>query len=499
MLGACGDTMPRFPLPLGDVTTPVLERVEVRDVLDVDAMAWLERAARAQGVSTLALVTSVMTRVTRSLADAPFRAVFPVHSRYEEIWHDAVGWFITNAVIDSPDPDPTACAAAVKEAIRLGSWPLADVFAPYGGMPQSPGMFAFSWLDLRRLPVHVDHVGLEAQYVSAAGRTDGVMVWFVLDEGGVHLRCRYPDTAEARGSVGGWLDAVVDGVRRAARDAGTTLEVDGEEQTHWVYATDIDSALSEIGRGFRDADLSLSRGGDLDRSGATLEVTTPKKLTLVIAGGKAKKRTLTVATVAEALEAVGVTIHERDEINLRAGKRLKGGEKIVFTDVQVKKKKVDGESIAFDTVERKDASMPAGQSEVVQEGRAGLRDVVYKVFLRNGEVSVRKVHKATVLREPVDRIVKVGTQVAAPNFAGGSTVWDRLAQCESGGNWAINTGNGYYGGLQFNLQTWRAYGGPGYPHTASRATQIAIATKLRNARGGYGAWPGCAAKLGLPR
>ena len=101
--------------------------------------------------------------------------------------------------------------------------------------------------------------------------------------------------------------------------------------------------------------------------------------------------------------------------------------------------------------------------------------------------------------EPVDRIVKVGTQVAAPNFAGGSTVWDRLAQCESGGNWAINTGNGYYGGLQFNLQTWRAYGGPGYPHTASRTTQIAIATKLRNARGGYGAWPGCAAKLGLPR
>ena len=86
----------------------------------------------------------------------------------------------------------------------------------------------------------------------------------------------------------------------------------------------------------------------------------------------------------------------------------------------------------------------------------------------------------------------------AANAASDST-WDALAQCESGGNWAINTGNGYYGGLQFNLQTWRAYGGPGYPHTASRTTQIAIATKLRNARGGYGAWPGCAAKLGLPR
>lgn len=329
----------------------------------------------------------------------------------------------------------------------------------------------------------------ETREVSASGDT----VADVLAEEGIELGERdlvapQPD------------EAVEDGSAITVQYAKElTLEVDGEEQTHWVYATDIDSALAEIGRGFRDADLSLSRGGDLDRSGATLEVTTPKKLTLVIAGGKAKKRTLTVATVADALDAVGVTIHERDEINLRAGKRLKGGEKIVFTDVRVEKKKVDGESIAFDTIERKDSSMPAGQSEVVQEGRPGLRDVVYKVFIRNGEVSVRKVHKAEVLREPVDRIVKVGTQVAAPNFAGGSTVWDRLAQCESGGNWAINTGNGYYGGLQFNLQTWRAYGGPGYPHTASRTTQIAIATKLRNARGGYGAWPGCAAKLGLPR
>ncbi len=329
----------------------------------------------------------------------------------------------------------------------------------------------------------------ETREVSAAGET----VADVLAAEGVELGSR--DLVAPQRD-----EAIEDGSAITVQYAKPlTLEVDGEEQTHWVYATDIDSALAEIGRGFRDADLSLSRGGDLDRSGATLEVTTPKKLTLVIAGGKAKKRTLTVATVADALEEMGVEISKHDEANLRFGKRLKGGEKIVFTDVQVKKKKVDGESIAFDTVERKDSSMPAGQSEVLQEGRAGLRDVVYQVFIRNGEVSVRKVLKADVLREPVDRIVKVGTKVAAPNFAGGSTVWDRLAQCESGGNWAINTGNGYYGGLQFNLQTWRAYGGPGYPHTSSRETQIAVATRLRNARGGYGAWPGCAAKLGLPR
>ncbi|WP_300640756.1 resuscitation-promoting factor [Nocardioides sp.] len=278
-----------------------------------------------------------------------------------------------------------------------------------------------------------------------------------------------------------------------------TLEVDGEEQTHWVFATDIDSALAEVGQRFRDADLSLSRGGELDRSGATLEVTTPKKLTLVIAGAKAKKRTLTAATVREALKEMGVTITKLDEANLRFDKRLRGGERIVFTDVRVERRAVDGETIAFDTVEREDSSMPEGETEVVQEGRTGLRDVVYKVFIRNGEVAVREVVKAQVLRQPVDRVVRVGTQEAAPNFAGGSTVWDALAQCESGGNWAINTGNGYYGGLQFSLSTWRAYGGPGYPHQQSRETQIAIATKLRDASGGYGAWPGCAAKLGLPR
>jgi hypothetical protein len=77
--------------------------------------------------------------------------------------------------------------------------------------------------------------------------------------------------------------------------------------------------------------------------------------------------------------------------------------------------------------------------------------------------------------------------------------WDRLAHCESGGNWAINTGNGYYGGLQFSLSTWRAYGGAGYPHQQSREYQISIAEKLRAATGGYGSWPHCSQSLGLPQ
>ncbi|CAL9575873.1 MULTISPECIES: transglycosylase family protein [Streptomyces] len=77
-------------------------------------------------------------------------------------------------------------------------------------------------------------------------------------------------------------------------------------------------------------------------------------------------------------------------------------------------------------------------------------------------------------------------------------VWDRIAQCESGGDWHINTGNGYYGGLQFSASTWRAFGGTAYAPTAdraSRAQQIEIATKVQRAQG-WQAWPACGARAG---
>ena len=80
----------------------------------------------------------------------------------------------------------------------------------------------------------------------------------------------------------------------------------------------------------------------------------------------------------------------------------------------------------------------------------------------------------------------MGTANAAPDSA-----WDKLAQCESGGNWNINTGNGYYGGLQFNLGTWQSYGGTSRPDLTSREYQISIAEKVAAAEGGYGAWPVC--------
>lgn len=84
-----------------------------------------------------------------------------------------------------------------------------------------------------------------------------------------------------------------------------------------------------------------------------------------------------------------------------------------------------------------------------------------------------------------------GTASAAPDSA-----WDRLAQCESGGNWSSNTGNGYYGGIQFNATTWRAFGGTGMPHQASRSQQIAVAERTLAAQG-WNAWPACSRKMNL--
>lgn len=96
-----------------------------------------------------------------------------------------------------------------------------------------------------------------------------------------------------------------------------------------------------------------------------------------------------------------------------------------------------------------------------------------------------------------------GAAVAAPLMAAGNasaataSQWDAVAQCESGGNWSINTGNGYYGGLQFSASTWAAYGGTQYAGTAdkaSKAQQIAVAEKVLAAQG-KGAWPVCGTGL----
>lgn len=221
ILDAEGGVMPLFPLPLGSPEFLGDSIVDVRDLLDAGQAARFAELAEAEGVRTISLAMSVLTRATLQLAGTSLRAVFPVHSRDEERWRDSVGWYITNSVIESGDPDPAACTRAVREAIALGSHPLAPILAPYGGMRTAPGMFAISWFDTRRLPALPPDA--DVRYVSAIVRDDGVMVWFIVNDSGLHLRARYPNTPQARRNVRIWLDAVENGMHDLIAASGPVV------------------------------------------------------------------------------------------------------------------------------------------------------------------------------------------------------------------------------------------------------------------------------------
>ncbi|MFF3847669.1 transglycosylase family protein [Streptomyces sp. NPDC002328] len=110
-----------------------------------------------------------------------------------------------------------------------------------------------------------------------------------------------------------------------------------------------------------------------------------------------------------------------------------------------------------------------------------------------GKARTTAVIAGAALLAPLGLLAATGNAAAAD-----SGVWDRIAQCESGGDWHINTGNGYYGGLQFSASTWRAFGGAQYASTADKASksqQISVATKVQRSQG-WGAWPTCSARAG---
>jgi resuscitation-promoting factor RpfB len=278
------------------------------------------------------------------------------------------------------------------------------------------------------------------------------------------------------------------------------VKVDGHSKRYWVTATDVDSALDQIGVRFRGADLSTSRGAAISRSGMSLAVVTPKTLTVKLAGAKKHHVTVTALHVGQALHELGVKVDGNDEVSPRPSATVHDGDTVTWTKVVVRKRAVR-QAVGFTTVKQPDSSLYTDQTRTVRAGHDGARKVVYRVTSENGKVTRRKALDSKLLRRPVSELVHYGTKdrpapTPAPStsYAGGSSVWDRIAACESGGNWAANTGNGYYGGLQFNLGTWQAYGGTGRPDQNSRAAQIAVAERVRAASGGYGAWPVCGSR-----
>ncbi len=112
-------------------------------------------------------------------------------------------------------------------------------------------------------------------------------------------------------------------------------------------------------------------------------------------------------------------------------------------------------------------------------------------------VRTRQLQDAIHYARKLERIVRQHhTGHGTASVSTGYGVWDRLADCESGGDWAANTGNGFFGGLQFVLSTWAANGGTGMPNQASREQQISVAERVLASQG-WGAWPACSAQLGL--
>jgi uncharacterized protein YabE (DUF348 family) len=282
------------------------------------------------------------------------------------------------------------------------------------------------------------------------------------------------------------------------------VKVDGTSRRYWVTARDVNTALDQLGLRFSGADLSASRGTRIGRSGMRLAVVTPKTLSVKLAGAKRHKATVTALHVGDALKELGVKVDGNDEVSPGLHASIHDGSRITYTKVRVVRRHAT-EAVSHGTRKVADAGLYTDQTRTVDAGRDGTRRLTYRVVLHNGKAVKRTAVGSTWLRHPQPAVVHYGTKhrpapkptpapAPAANYAGGSSAWDRIAACESGGNWAANTGNGYYGGLQFTLGTWAAYGGSGRPDQASREAQIAVAERVRAAEGGYGAWPVCGAR-----
>ena len=285
-----------------------------------------------------------------------------------------------------------------------------------------------------------------------------------------------------------------------------TVTVDGATKEYWTTATTVDSALQDLGIRADGATLSASRSQPLGRGGLTLAVTTPKKVTFV-ADGRTRTVTSTSSTVFGLLAELGVTKKLDDVVSPAMPTALDEGMKVVLKRVVIKKERAT-EAVGYGTTKQKDSSLYQGQTKVVTPGTKGSKVVVRQKTWVDGKLTKTTVLSQKVTKKPVAAVVKVGTKArpasatstrSAGNTSGAginlanAAMWDRIAQCESGGNWHINTGNGYYGGLQFATASWLANGGGDFASRAdlaSRAEQITVANRYY-AKAGLGPW-GCA-------
>ncbi|WP_026542781.1 resuscitation-promoting factor [Paenarthrobacter nicotinovorans] len=285
-----------------------------------------------------------------------------------------------------------------------------------------------------------------------------------------------------------------------------SIELDGARKTVNTNAPDVAALVSELGVA-SSSQISQPKEASLEVTGSFVSISTPKTISLV-ADGKDTSTTTTAADVATVLKDSGITVGANDRISQPGNAPIVQDMVIKVSRVDLSKTAEATEEVPFESVKTESADLYKGEEKVTQEGVAGSLVKTFKLVLVDGREASRALVSSNVTTKPVAEKVSVGTKArpvaAAPAKASAPTssgptgapneaMWDRIAQCESGGNWSINSGNGYYGGLQFSSPTWLANGGGAYAPNASLATkaqQIDIANRLY-AKNGLRDW-GCA-------
>jgi uncharacterized protein YabE (DUF348 family)/transposase len=291
-------------------------------------------------------------------------------------------------------------------------------------------------------------------------------------------------------------DQLVDGSDTIVLRRGRPLQVsvDGQPSRQvWTTALTVDDALKQLSMSDA-APVAASRAVHVPLAGMTLPVVTPKQVH-IDDGGVTSGRRLAAATVGQLLEAAGTPLQRSDKVSPGPATPVRADMHIVVTRVRMHKVST---RMPLPAPLRRifDPTMNISRSIVEDAGRPGAQDVTFAVSTVNGRETGRQLVARSVVapaRPQVQRVgAKPGTQV--PPVRTGA--WDAVASCESSNNWTVNTGNGFYGGVQFKQSTWERYGGLRYAPRADLATreeQIAIAEVTRASQG-WGAWPVCSAR-----
>jgi uncharacterized protein YabE (DUF348 family) len=275
------------------------------------------------------------------------------------------------------------------------------------------------------------------------------------------------------------------------------ISLDGENSRQvWTTASTVDEALAQL-RMSDKAPAAASRGSRVPLAGMSLPVVSAKTVQLNDAG---VVRTVHIAApnVAGLLEAAGVPLLQKDAVVPSAWAPVVDNMQIQVTRIRIDKV-TERMPLPPDNKQVPDPTLNMSRQVVDDPGTPGTQDVTFAVATVNG-VETGRLPVANVVVNPArDGVLRIGAKpgTEVPPVTNGA-VWDSLSRCEAGGNWAINTGNGFYGGVQFDQNTWERQGGLRYAPRADLATreeQIAIAEVTR-ARQGWGAWPVCSGRIG---